>query len=132
MTTTATPTFQSELDNAQPNRLADACRGIALGTTLANLFDNVEVVKTVTQTAAATATLADVVSLSNLRVTAGLNTGRRILSDPSDTASSTVALWDPSTGTVTFETSAAVTGFTYTALLKASTGGQALGATFPG
>jgi len=122
VTTTKTETIQSALDDANPNKVADALQRVALGTLVTPLK---RVFTGLTSLAAQDLTAIDgtgettgptnpkrlaLLAGGTLRVTAGAAAaGARFLTDTGGTPSATVATISDDGKTVTFE--AAVTAF---------------------
>lgn len=98
VTATSAPTLALALEQANPNTLADALR-------LVNLSKMVEPQKLLAvQAAAVTVPLnPPALIVQSVRVTAGASTGRRVVSDSADTASTTVCLLSDDGATLTFE-----------------------------
>jgi hypothetical protein len=106
-TVTIPPTLQTKLDKAEPGNLADVLRQVKLGTMLTPRK------KTLTALAAAAAhnitdaahgSLAPILKITALRVTAGAATaGARIITDSAALAAATVAALSDDGTTLTFE-----------------------------
>lgn len=105
VTATKADTLKLELNNADPNKIADALQQVALGDMLTVQKD------AVTQTAATTVVLTSVTALKraalmiqSVRVTAGAAAaGLRQIGDSGATASTTVCKLSDDGATLTFE-----------------------------